>query len=163
MPIETVHVGPEAFDPGTELREFSQAHAAAAEAGAIVSFSGHVRGHAETDSGTEPLTALTLEHYPGMTERLLIELAERAAARFDLLGVRIRHRVGRLLPGEAIVLVLTAAAHRAAAFDGAAFIMDTLKTDAPFWKQEERASGRNWVAPRETDADARRRWDPDER
>ncbi len=120
--------------------------------GAVVSFVGHVRG----DDG---LVALTLEHYPAMTERQLRAIAAVAESRWPLLGGSIVHRHGRMLPGEAIVLVAVASAHRAAAFEAAAFLMDWLKTRAPFWKVEERGGERHWVEARSADDDAARRWD----
>ena len=122
-----------------------------ADVGAVVSFTGHVRA----DDG---LVALTLEHYPAMTERQLAAIAAQAEARWDLLGGTVIHRHGRMLPGEAIVLVVTAGAHRAAAFEAAAFLMDWLKTRAPFWKVEERGGGRHWIAAKASDDTAAQRW-----
>ena len=121
-------------------------------AGAVASFIGHVR----PDDG---LTALVLEHFPGMTERELARHVETAEARWPLLGVTIIHRVGRLLPGEAIVMVAVAAAHRKAAFAACEFLMDHLKTEAPFWKQECVGSETRWVDAKASDDDARARWD----
>ncbi|MBC7504449.1 MAG: molybdenum cofactor biosynthesis protein MoaE [Sandarakinorhabdus sp.] len=120
--------------------------------GAVVSFVGHVRA----DDG---LIALTLEHYPAMTQQQLSAIAAVAAARWPLLGGVVVHRHGRMVPGEAIVLVAIASAHRAAAFEAAAFLMDWLKTRAPFWKVEERAGGRQWVAAKPSDDAAAQRWD----
>ena len=123
--------------------------------GAVASFTGKVRA---TD-GDRQLVAMTLEHYPGMTERRLEAIAHQAMAHWPLQGVTLIHRHGRLLPGEDIVLVLTASAHRAAAFEACAFLMDYLKTDAPFWKFEEWADGTGaWVAAKHTDDAARDRW-----
>jgi molybdopterin synthase catalytic subunit len=122
------------------------------DVGATVSFVGHVRG----DDG---LVALTLEHYPAMTERQLQAIATEAETRWPLLGGVVVHRHGRMVPGEAIVLVAVVSAHRAAAFEAAAFLMDWLKTKAPFWKAEERGSERHWVAARASDDSAAQRWD----
>lgn len=123
--------------------------------GAIVTFSGTVRGEA----AGKPIAAITLEHYPEMTELELGRIAGLANARWPLQGVTIVHRVGRLEPGENIVLVVTASAHRAAAFEAAEFLMDYLKTDAPFWKKEDViGDDAHWVDARETDTTARDRW-----
>jgi molybdopterin synthase catalytic subunit len=127
----------------------------AADAGALVAFQGRVRGH----DAAVPLTALHLEHYPGVTESEIARIAAIAASRWPLLACRVIHRVGRLLPGEAIVLVLVASSHRHAAFAAAEFLMDYLKTQAPFWKREEFADGRQlWVEARVSDQDACQRW-----
>ena len=120
--------------------------------GGVTSFVGLVR--AEPD-----LISLTLEHYPGMTERAMTRIAEAAEARFDLLGCTLIHRVGALSPGENIVLVLAAAPHRQAALDATAFLIDWLKTRAPFWKKERFADGaEGWVDAREADDLAADRW-----
>jgi len=119
--------------------------------GAVVTFTGVVRG----DDG---LVAMTLEHYAGMTEKALGEIEREAHARWPLSASRIVHRVGRLLPGDNIVLVITASAHREAAFEAARFLMDYLKTEAPFWKLEETRTGTRWVEPRASDDSARERW-----
>lgn len=119
--------------------------------GAVASFTGLVRA----DDG---LTALTLEHYPAMTARAMAAVAAEAEARWPLLGGTVIHRVGRLLPGEPIVLVAVASAHRAAAFAAAAFLMDWLKTRAPFWKLEEFGGSSRWVAAKAEDDDAAERW-----
>lgn len=116
-------------------------------AGGVATFTGVVR----TDDGVQ---ALELEHYPGMTEAALCALAEGAVDRWNLLGVTIVHRVGRMVAGERIVFVGTAAAHRAEALEACAFLIDRLKTDAPFWKREVLAGGARWVEPRASD-DAR--------
>ena len=122
--------------------------------GAIVTFVGLVRADGETG----PVWAMTLEHYPGMTERMLAGLEKEARSRWPLQDVRIVHRVGRLEPGEPIVFVAAASAHRAAAFEGCAFLIDGLKTDAPFWKLEEGPSGSHWVAARDADRDRADHW-----
>lgn len=124
---------------------------AMAEPGAVASFTGLVRH----DDGVEELL---LEHYPAMTEATLHQLAEVAQARFGLAGVVIVHRIGALVPGDPIVLVATAAAHRQAALDACAFLIDRLKTDAPFWKRERRGGVARWVAPRAADDQAADRW-----
>jgi len=121
-------------------------------AGAVASFTGLVR----RDDGVE---ALELEHYPGATDAALLKLAEAAAARWSLLAVTVVHRVGRMLPGERIVFVAAAARHRAAALEACAYLIDRLKTDAPFWKREETAEGARWVEARATDDHAARRWE----
>jgi len=128
--------------------------------GAVVTFVGYVRGvsHVRGDSNGEPITAMTLEHYPGMTEAKLDDIERRARARWPLDACLIVHRVGRMLPGEPIVLVVTASAHRRAAFEAAEFLVDWLKTRAPFWKREETAAGDRWVEARNEDQDAARRW-----
>ena len=122
--------------------------------GALVTFAGICRGEEEG----APIAALVLEHYPGMAEEEIERHIEEAKKRWPLLGVRIAHRVGRVTPGEAIVLVATASAHRQAAFAAAEFLMDYLKTRAPFWKKVERAGGTHWVAAREKDDAAAGRW-----
>ena len=147
-PVIATRVQAEPFDVAAELAELS---AGRDDVGAVVSFTGLVRA----DDG---LIALTLEHYPAMTGRALAAIAADAAARWPLTGGVVVHRVGRLLPGEPIVLVAVASAHRAAAFEAAEFLMDWLKTKAPFWKAEERAGGSTWVAARASDDAAAARW-----
>ena len=124
------------------------------EVGAVVTFVGLMR---DLNAGVA-VSAMTLEHYPGMTEKALEAIAAEAAARWDLLGIRIVHRVGPLSPPEAIVFVGVASAHRREAFRACEFLIDYLKTRAPFWKQETTAQGPRWVEARETDADAADRW-----
>jgi molybdopterin synthase catalytic subunit len=142
-----VRVALDPFDTGAEMDRL--AHAGV---GGIASFIGVVRG----DGG---LASLTLDHYPAMTERALRALAETAEARWDLAAVTLVHRVGRMVPGDRIVFVGTASAHRAAALESCAFLIDRLKTDAPFWKRETFADGRAfWVDPRASDDDAAGRW-----
>ena len=132
--------------------ESAHMHAAVpATAGAVVCFSGTVRGG--------KVLSLTLEHYPGMTETVLRQIAEQAQNRWPLLAVRIVHRVGRMRPGDIIVFVAATAAHRADAFAACACMMDNLKTQAPFWKKEETAAGTHWVEARDSDEQARRRWE----
>lgn len=122
--------------------------------GAVVTFTGLCRD----EQGS--LTALELEHYPGMAEAEMKRIAELAIARFSLLGLSAIHRHGKIAPGENIVLVIAAAPHRQAAFDGASFMMDYLKTSAPFWKKEHRADGSagDWVAAKDADDAARDKW-----
>ena len=127
----------------------------AASVGAIVTFTGTVRDL----GGDEAIDAMTLEHYPGMTESEIEIIIDKAKQRWPLDGVTVIHRVGRLQTLENIVFVGCASAHRHAAFDAANFIMDFLKTNAPFWKKEDRESGAAWVDSRETDYAALRRWD----
>ncbi len=148
----TVRIQREDFEPGTEIARLQRE-----DAGAIVSFVGVVRG----ESHGEKLVSMTLEHFPGMTERELERIAKEARSRWSLQGVSVVHRVGELKPGERIVLVVTAAAHRRAAFEAAEFLMDYLKTRAPFWKRELRASGEHWVETRGSDDEAAARWSRD--
>jgi molybdopterin synthase catalytic subunit len=137
------------FDATTELGRLS------ADAGGVASFIGVVRG----EVAGRVLAALRLEHYPGMTEKALALLAETAAARWQLTGCTIIHRIGRLVPGQNIVLVATASRHRTAALAATAFLIDQLKTNAPFWKAEEFADGSvEWVAARESDSNAASTW-----
>src|SRR3954463_16806805 len=126
------------------------------DVGGIASFVGLVRD----EHGGTPVTAMTLEHYPGMTERQLEAIVAEARRRWPLQDALVVHRFGRMLPGEPIVLVLTASAHRAAALDACAFLIDWLKTRAPFWKLEEtEADGERWVEARAADDDAAARWE----
>lgn len=141
-----VLVSPDPIEVAAEL-----ARVEGVSAGAVASFTGLVRA----DDGVE---MLELEHYPGMTEAALTRLAEGAVARWALSAATIVHRVGAMRPGERIVLVVTAAPHRAAALDACAYLIDRLKTDAPFWKRETRGDERAWVAARAGDADAAERW-----
>lgn len=120
--------------------------------GAVASFVGLVRGG--------DIRAMTLEHYPAMTEKALAEIVAEAKRRWQLLGVRVVHRVGRLLPGDRIVLVIVTSSHRHDAFAACEFIMDYLKTQAPFWKREETTAGSRWVDARESDDQALQRWSP---
>lgn len=125
------------------------------QAGAVVSFVGTVRGA----SAGQPLVSMTLEHYPGMTEASIEAMVARALARFDILAARVVHRVGCLRPGEQIVGVWVAAAHRGPAFQACEFLIDYLKTRAPFWKKERRADGEHWVEARDADEAAAARWE----
>jgi len=125
-----------------------------ADVGALVTFTGICRG---SEAG-EPIAALTLEHYPGMAEAEIERHVEEAKQRWPLDGVTVIHRYGRIAPGEDIVLVATASAHRQAAFAAAEFLMDYLKTRAPFWKQIEKAGGKSWVDAKAADDRAAERW-----
>ena len=149
----TVTVSPDPIAPEDALARFSEV---AEDVGAIVHFLGVMRGR----SGERVLREIWLEHYPGMCERLLRDRARAIADRFELARVMVRHRIGCIRPGETIVWVGTAAAHRRQAFLGAEALMDYLKTEAPFWKKEVAVDGRSWwVAPRASDAAARQRWE----
>ncbi len=142
-----VRVQVKPFDVGAEL-----AVLAALGGGAVASFTGIVRADGD-------VVAIELEHYPAMTHAALTELSEAAVVRWDLLGTIIIHRTGRLALGENVVLVATAAAHRSAALEAAAFLIDRLKTEAPFWKKEHRADGSaDWVATKDSDNAAAARW-----
>jgi len=145
-----VRVQQEPFDPGAMLNAFSDELSGA---GAVVSFSGVVR---DTDAGG--LQALEIEHYPGMTERALTTIRDEAIARFKLTDALVIHRFGRLAVGEIIMMVATAAPHRADAFDGAAFLMDYLKSRAPFWKKEISETQAAWVEAKASDEAALDRW-----
>ena len=147
----TVSVQREDFDIAAEIARLT---ADDADIGAVVSFTGLVRRM--TDGG--PITGMELEHYPGMTERALEQIVAEARTRWPLQGVRVIHRTGRLKPGERIVLVLTASRHRQAAFEAAEFLMDYLKSRAPFWKKEDHAGSTRWVDARDTDDSALARW-----
>ncbi|WP_310447075.1 molybdopterin synthase catalytic subunit MoaE [Thiobacillus sp.] len=147
-----VVVQAEAFDLGAEVAAISRQRT---DIGAIASFVGLARDHND-GSG---VTAMTLEHYPGMTEKALAALVDEACARWSLIDVTVIHRVGRLLPGDPIVLVAVASSHRGEAFAACEFIMDALKTRAPFWKKEETPEGERWVEARASDDTAVARWD----
>jgi molybdopterin synthase catalytic subunit len=147
----SVSIQEEDFDVASVLDEFRQGHG---DSGAVVSFTGLVRTFGEAAT----IEAMTLEHYPGMTEKSLAAIEQQARSRWELNEVRIIHRIGRLAAGENIVLVVTASAHRQAAFEAAQFIMDHLKTEAPFWKKEHTSRGDRWVEGRQSDHDAKSRW-----
>jgi molybdopterin synthase catalytic subunit len=144
--MKRVLVQTDAFDPGAELAVLEESRA-----GAVASFTGLVR----PDDG---VTALTLEHYPAMTQASLEALADAALGRWPLSAVTVIHRVGRLEAGERIVFVGTASSHRQAALEACAFLIDRLKTDAPFWKKEHLADRDRWVAARDSDDAAADRW-----
>ncbi len=146
-----VVVQQEPFDFGSEAEVFARG---AGGAGAVVTFTGVVR---EADSGA--MAVMEIEHYPGMTERALEKIASEAIARWDLTDALVIHRHGRLVPGDQIMMVATAARHRVAAFEAAEYLMDYLKSRAPFWKKEILQNGaENWVAAKSADEDALRRW-----
>jgi molybdopterin synthase catalytic subunit len=147
----SIRVQRDAFDVDEETRRLTSGRT---DVGAVVAFTGWCR-----DEGGR-LAALELEHYPGMAEEEIGRIAAQAAGRWPLLGLTVVHRYGRILPGEPIVLVLTASAHRQAAFEAASFLMDYLKTRAPFWKKEHSADGRDgdWVAASRADDAAADRW-----
>lgn len=147
----TVRVQTEDFDIGAEL---SALRAGRSDIGALVSFSGLVR---DTAHG-QPITAMELEHYPGMTEEALAGIEAEAVSRWSLQACLIIHRYGALAPGDQIMMVATAAPHRADAFAAAEYLMDFLKSRAPFWKKEATAEGGRWVDAREEDEDALSRW-----
>jgi molybdopterin synthase catalytic subunit len=147
----TVRVQEEAFDAAAEYAAFRKAD----NRGATVMFTGTVRQMSENAD----ISAMTLEHYPGMTEKALQDIVGEARARWDISDVLVIHRYGRMLPGEDIVMVLTASAHRKDAYEANEFLMDWLKTKAPFWKLEETDAGGRWVEARETDDAAAARWE----
>ena len=147
----TVRVQREDFDVGAELERLAAGNR---QIGGVVSFTGLVRDVA----GDAPLAALELEHYPGMTERQLAAVEAEAQRRWPLEASLIVHRYGRLLPGDRIVLVATASGHREAAFAACQFLIDWLKTRAPFWKLEETAAGSRWVEAKDDDDRAAGRW-----
>jgi len=139
------------FSVGDEYQWLAQSDAD----GAVVTFTGKVRNHNLGDN----VSALTLEHYPGMTEKALAEIVSEARQRWALQRVAVYHRVGALYPGEEIVFVGVSSAHRGTAFAASEFIMDYLKTRAPFWKREATEQGDRWVDARVSDHEAARRWD----
>jgi molybdopterin synthase catalytic subunit len=148
-----IKVQREDFDVGAELAALT---AGRTDVGGVASFVGLVRDMARG----EPVGAMTLEHYPGMTEKKLAEIEAEAKARWPLQASLIIHRYGRLEPGERIVLVATASPHRQAALEACAFLIDWLKTKAPFWKLEQTAVGPQWVEARDSDDEAAARWTP---
>lgn len=145
----TVRVQAARFEAGAELNSFAQG---LTDVGAVVSFTGVVR-----DTKGD-LQEMLIEHYPGMTESAITKITDEATARWALADVLVIHRYGPLKPGEPIMMVATASAHRAAAFEAADFLMDYLKSRAPFWKKEVTADGASWVAAKDADEDALKRW-----
>jgi molybdopterin synthase catalytic subunit len=141
----------EDFDAAAEVAALTRGRT---DIGAVVTFTGICRG----DEAGDPIAALTLEHYPDMAEAEIARHVEEAQRRWKLLGVTVIHRFGRMMPGDNIVLVVTASSHRPDAFAAAEFLMDYLKTRAPFWKQVERADGKNWVEATQADDAAAERW-----
>ena len=146
-----VRVQTEDFDVGLEIRKLSQARK---DTGAVVSFVGLVRDLNEGDE----VSALTLEHYPGMTEKSLAAIIEQAKVRWRIMDALIVHRVGTLQPSDQIVLVIATSAHRGDAFSACEFMMDYLKTEAPFWKKEANSTGEHWIEAKSADDAARDRW-----
>jgi molybdopterin synthase catalytic subunit len=147
----TIRLQREPFDAAAEAARLARERS---DVGAVVTFTGVCRG----DEAGTPIAAMTLEHYPGMAESEIARHVEAAERRWPLIGVTVIHRYGRLIPGEGIVLVVTAAAHRQDAFAAAEFLMDYLKTRAPFWKEIESASGRTWVEAKPSDDALAERW-----
>jgi len=147
----TVRLQREPFDVAAEIAAISHGRT---DTGAVVSFTGICRA----DENGAPIAALTLEHYPGMAEAEIARHVEEARARWPLLGVTVIHRHGRIVPGDVIVLVVTASSHRQAAFAAAEFLMDYLKSRAPFWKQVEQATGKTWIEAKSADDAAAERW-----
>jgi molybdopterin synthase catalytic subunit len=147
----TIRLQREKFDAGAEAAALTRGRT---DIGALVTFTGICRG---AEAG-EPIAALTLEHYPGMAEAEIARHVEEATTRWPLLGVTVIHRFGRIPPGENIVLVVTTSSHREAAFAAAEFLMDYLKTQAPFWKQVESRDGKSWVEAKGADDAAAARW-----
>jgi molybdopterin synthase catalytic subunit len=145
--MRTIRLQHEDFDAGAEQTALALGRP---DIGALVAFTGICRG--------DGISAMTLEHYPGMAEDEIARHVEEAERRWPLKGVTVIHRFGRLVPGDNIVLVVTASAHRAAAFAAAEFLMDYLKTQAPFWKREERADSASWVDAKAADDQAVERW-----
>jgi len=141
------------FDDAVEVQTLTRSRT---DIGAVVTFSGICRG----EENGEPIKALTLEHYPGMAEAEIARHVAQAQERWKLLGVTVIHRHGRIVPGEDIVLVVTTSSHRQDAFAAAEFLMDYLKTRAPFWKQVEKADGTTWVEAKSSDDTAAARWQP---
>jgi molybdopterin synthase catalytic subunit len=147
----TIRLQREPIDAAAETAKLTRART---DVGAVVAFTGICRG----DENGEPIAALTLEHYPGMAEAEIARHVEAAERRWSLLGATVIHRYGRIVPGEDIVLVLTASSHRQDAFAAAEFLMDYLKTRAPFWKRVERAGATHWVQAKSSDDSAAARW-----
>ena len=147
----TVRVQTQDFDAGFELGQLRRARK---DVGAVVSFIGQVRDSNDGDT----VSQLSLEHYPGMTEKALAAIAAQAQSRWDIVDTLIIHRVGTLQPLDQIVLVAVSGAHRGEAFKACEFIMDALKTEAPFWKKEVTASGERWLDAKDSDDVARERW-----
>ena len=147
----TIRIQEADFDVAKEIAVLTKGRT---DVGAVVSFSGICRG----DEDGEAIAALTLEHYPGMAEAEIGRHADEALSRWPLQGLTVIHRFGRIAPGENIVLVVTASSHRQAAFESAEFLMDYLKTNAPFWKREESRKGASWIEARYHDDAAAARW-----
>ena len=151
---QTVRIQRAPFDIGAEAAKLTRGRT---DAGAVVTFTGICRG---AENG-EPIAALTLEHFPGMAEAEIERHVAEAATRWPLIGVTVIHRYGRIEPGEDIMMVVTVSSHRQAAFESADFLMDYLKTRAPFWKQVDKADGKIWVEAKAEDDAAAERWTQD--
>lgn len=146
-----IRIQPDDFDIAREIALLTKGRT---DIGAVVTFSGICRA----DEDSAKIAALTLEHYPGMAEEEIKRHVDEAISRWPLNGITVIHRVGRFMPGQNIVLVLTASQHRQAAFQAAEFLMDYLKTSAPFWKKEESEAGTDWVEAQARDDEALARW-----
>jgi molybdopterin synthase catalytic subunit len=153
MTPATIRLQREPFDVGAEVATLRRGRT---DIGAVVTFTGICRG----EENGQPIAALTLEHYPEMAEPEIARQVEAASARWSLLGLTVIHRFGRIAPGEDIVLVVAASSHRQDAFAAAEFLMDYLKTRAPFWKEVEQSVRKNWVEAKEADEAAAERWRP---
>lgn len=153
-----MHIKVQTDDFNYQLVQDYFAQDTSAEIGAIVTFTGLVRDFQNQPDDKDKVTALTLEHYPAMTEKVLTEIAQEAQNRWRLNDIIVVHRVGTLFPKDNIVLVATASAHRQDAFDACQFVMDFLKTSAPFWKKEETTRGDRWVDARVSDEQAKQKW-----
>lgn len=145
-----VRLQAEPFDPGSEITQFLNGRA---DTGALVTFTGTVRSTPD-----KPVETLTLEHYPALAEKQIARFAEEAMSRFALADIGVIHRFGEMKRGDVIVMVLALSAHRQAAFDGANYVMDWLKTDAPFWKREAGPDGEAWVEAKAADDSAKTKW-----
>lgn len=150
-----IRVQHEDFDAGAEIARMRLSRP---DTGAVAAFIGQVR---DLNEGTD-VAAMTLEHYPGMTEKALEAIVDQAKARWDIYDALVIHRIGELKPLDQIVLVVVTGAHRHEAFAACEFIMDFLKTEAPFWKKEQTGAGERWVDARSSDDDAKRRWSKDD-
>jgi len=147
--MKTIRIEAKTFDVNAEIAAITQGMR---KVGAVVTFTGHVRGD-------DDLMSLTLEHYPGMTEREIARCIDEAEKRWPLLGATIIHRIGTIVPGDPIVLVAVASTHRKDAFAACEFLMDYLKTRAPFWKEEQRGGAARWVESRASDEERAKRWE----
>jgi molybdopterin synthase catalytic subunit len=150
-----IRIQSDRFDPHEETARFQAGHLSA---GALAAFVGTVRARADD----KEVASLELEHYPGFTERRIEHIEAEARRRFDVIDTLIIHRYGPMAPGEAIVLVAALSAHRREALQAVDYLMDRLKTEAPFWKRERRSDGEEWIEPRARDLEDRARWDEGE-
>lgn len=148
-----VRLQTEIFDPGAETNAFM---AKIGPVGAVTSFIGNVRSTPE-----KPVKTLTLEHYPALAQKQIERFANEAVEKFNLTDISVVHRFGEMKVGEVIVMVIAASPHRQASFDGANYVMDWLKTDAPFWKRETGPNGDGWVSARDEDEQAKHKWEPE--